>query len=384
MLLLDTSALLEGQTEGILLMCVIEELDNLKTQKSLTGKLARDVIKRIYRGGMESFYDEREEFSEVYQANSYADPILLEVAARKGYELITADLSLHLKAKGRGIGSIFIEKNNNQLKLKPTMTYIESEDYAKILEGTYNKQHPENHFLVFQNEAYRIIEGEPSKVPYTRFISPVVNEIKARNVEQKCLIDLLFSEVPVVAVHSKYGCGKSYLMLNYLLGQIGNNGHYKKLIVIPNNSSVADSKEVGLLPGDILDKEMSFLGPLIDLLGPDRLREKMEREEIEVVPIAFARGRNWDNSLVFVSESQNLTDYHIKLLLGRMGENSRIFFDGDVRQEDSRVFADNSGLVLLHKLAQTDSSKLFGSVELKSIERSMVARLADVLDDIKG
>jgi phosphate starvation-inducible PhoH-like protein len=173
-------------------------------------------------------------------------------------------------------------------------------------------------------------------------------------------------------------------MLNYLLGQIGNNGHYKKLIVIPNNSSVADSKEVGLLPGDILDKEMSFLGPLIDLLGPDRLREKMEREEIEVVPIAFARGRNWDNSLVFVSESQNLTDYHIKLLLGRMGENSRIFFDGDVRQEDSRVFADNSGLVLLHKLAQTDSSKLFGSVELKSIERSMVARLADVLDDIKG
>lgn len=384
MLLLDTSALLEGQTEGTILMCVIEELDNLKTQKGLTGKLARDVIKRIYRSGMGNFYDERAEFSEVYKENSYADPILLEVADKKGYELVTADLSLHLKAKGRNIKSIFIDKNSNEMKLKPTMTYIEAEDYAKILEGTYDKQHPENHFLIFQNEAYRIIEGEPSKVPYTRFISPVVDEIRARNIEQKCLIDLLFSEVPVVAVHSKYGCGKSYLMLNYLLGQIGNNGHYNKLIIIPNNSSVADSKEVGLLPGDLLDKEMSYLGPLIDLLGPDRLREKMDREEIEVVPIAFARGRNWDNSLVFVSESQNLTSYHMKLLLGRMGENSRIFFDGDVRQEDNRVFAQNSGLVLLHKLADTDSADLFGSVELKSIERSTVARLADVLDNIEG
>ena len=83
------------------------------------------------------------------------------------------------------------------------------------------------------------------------------------------------------------------------------------------------------------------------------------------------------------SESQNLTSYHVKLLLGRIGENTRIFFDGDVRQEDNKVFTENSGLVLLHRLSRTEGANLFGSVQLKTIERSKVAVLADMLDRLE-
>lgn len=104
---------------------------------------------------------------------------------------------------------------------------------------------------------------------------------------------------------------------------------------------------------------------------------------IEIAPIAFIRGRNWDKSIIWVSEAQNLTSYHAKLLLGRIGEESRIFFDGDVRQEDNKIFTENSGLVTLHKLTKSKNADLFASIELKTIERSRVAQLADDLDQME-
>lgn len=380
MLLLDTSALLEGEREGKILMSVIRELDNLKTREGAVGKKARDTIKYIYQNALDNIEDE----SKDYQIDTMpTDQILLNVAEGKGYTLVTADLSLYLQAQARKIESLFIESDKNGYKLAPTATYLTPEDYASVLTGNYEKQHPENHFLIYGEEAFRIINGTPTIVKYRKLKNKWTGEVKPRNVEQKCLLELLHSDTPVVAVHSKFGCGKSYLMLNFILQELEEE-RYRKLIVVPNNSAVSQSREVGTLPGDILEKEMVYLGPLIDLLGPEKIRDMMAREQIEVVPIAFARGRNWDESIVFVSESQNLTSYHMKLLLGRIGEDSRIFFDGDVRQEDNRVFTENSGLVLLHKISNTESSHMFGSVELRSIERSPVARLADVLDKITG
>lgn len=380
MLLLDTSALLEGEREGKILMSVIRELDNLKTREGAVGKKARDTIKYIYQNALDNIEDE----SKDYQIDIMpTDQILLNVAESKDYTLVTADLSLYLQAQARKIKSLFIESDKNGYKLAPTATYLMPEEYASVLTGNYEKQHPENHFLIYGEEAFRIINGTPTIVKYRKLKNEWIGEVKPRNIEQRCLLELLHSDTPVVAVHSKFGCGKSYLMLNFILQELEKE-RYKKLIVVPNNSAVSQSREVGTLPGDILEKEMVYLGPLIDLLGPEKIRDMMLREQIEVVPIAFARGRNWDESIVFVSESQNLTSYHMKLLLGRIGEKSRIFFDGDVRQEDNRVFTENSGLVLLHKISDTESSHMFGSVELRSIERSPVARLADVLDKITG
>lgn len=380
MLLLDTSALLEGEREGKILMSVIRELDNLKTREGAVGKKARDTIKYIYQNALDNIEDE----SKDYQIDIMpTDQILLNVAESKDYTLVTADLSLYLQAQARKIKSLFIESDKNGYKLAPTATYLMPEEYASVLTGNYEKQHPENHFLIYGEEAFRIINGTPTIVKYRKLKNEWIGEVKPRNIEQRCLLELLHSDTPVVAVHSKFGCGKSYLMLNFILQELEKE-RYKKLIVVPNNSAVSQSREVGTLPGDILEKEMVYLGPLIDLLGPEKIRDMMIREQIEVVPIAFARGRNWDESIVFVSESQNLTSYHMKLLLGRIGEKSRIFFDGDVRQEDNRVFTENSGLVLLHKISDTESSHMFGSVELRSIERSPVARLADVLDKITG
>ena len=380
MRLLDTSALLEGERDGKILLSVVRELDGLKNSEGLVGKKARDVIKYIYKEAMEDFYNE---YKDSDFAGVKTDDILLEIAKFKNWTLVTADLSLFLKAGAMEVEREFVDGSKNEYKLQPTMTYIGDREYCEIMERRFTHDYPENHFLVFENWAFRIINGVPVSVQRREIKNDWVDTVKPRNIEQQCLIDLLHSEVPVVAVHSKYGCGKSYLMLNYILGNIGDGKKFNKLIVIPNNSGVAYTREVGTLPGDLFEKEASFLGPMIDLLGKEQIRSMVESDLIEIAPMAFVRGRNWDNCLVWVSESQNLTSYHVKLLLGRIGENTRIFFDGDVRQEDNKIFTENSGLVLLHKLSRTEGANLFGSVQLKTIERSKVAVLADMLDRLE-
>lgn len=68
------------------------------------------------------------------------------------------------------------------------------------------------------------------------------------------------------------------------------------------------------------------------------------------MPISLARGRNIEDSIILVNEAQNLTEEHIKLLVARCGKGTRIFFDGDIKQADSNIFRQKSGLKLLTKL----------------------------------
>ena len=104
---------------------------------------------------------------------------------------------------------------------------------------------------------------------------------------------------------------------------------------------------------------------------------------LEIVPISIMRGRNFYNSIILVNEAQNLTEEHIKLLLGRCAEGTRIFFDGDIKQTDNHLFKEKSGLKLLLNLADSpDFSKIFGFVTLNTIERSFTARASDFLDEI--
>ncbi len=106
-------------------------------------------------------------------------------------------------------------------------------------------------------------------------------------------------------------------------------------------------------------------------------------EQLEIVPLAYMRGRSFNDSIVLVGEAENLTEDHIKLLLARCGENTRIFFDGDVQQVDSAIFKDKNGLKLLLNLHNSPVySKIFGTVPLVKIERSLVASCADYLDNV--
>jgi len=210
------------------------------------------------------------------------------------------------------------------------------------------------------------------------------DSIKPRNPEQIALFNLLRDEkISILLATGPFGTGKTFCLKNYALEML-EKGKINKIVYVPNNSFNEDTRDIGALPGELFDKELIHLGSWIDLIGYDRLKSYVDESKIELVPISIARGRSFDRSIIIVNEAQNLTDKHIKLLIGRCGEGTRIFFDGDIKQADSDTFRDRSGLRLLTKLRFSDKfSPIFGMVRLNNIERSLTAQASAYLDEIE-
>ena len=139
------------------------------------------------------------------------------------------------------------------------------------------------------------------------------------------------------------------------------------------------------MPGELLEKVTGFLGPLLDLIGIDMVTEMLNTNKLEIVPINFIRGRSFRNSIIIVNEAQNLTEDHVKLLIGRCDEGTRIFFDGDMKQADSPIFRNKNGLKLLSQLSKSSVfADIFAMVKLITIERSKTANAASFLDELTG
>ena len=177
---------------------------------------------------------------------------------------------------------------------------------------------------------------------------------------------------------------KSFILNNFAIQEL-EKGKIKKIVYVPNNAFTENTIDIGSLPGELLSKTIGQIGPLIDLVGIDQIQDWIKTEQLEVVPMSFIRGRSFQDSIVIVNEAQNLTEDHIKLLIGRCGEGTRIFFDGDIKQADSNIFRNKNGLKLLLKLRNSEQySKIFATVKLETVERSITARASEYLDSLMG
>ena len=200
-----------------------------------------------------------------------------------------------------------------------------------------------------------------------------------RNSEQVCAFDLLHDDdIPVKLVTGRWGTGKTLLLVTAALEALREK-RFEKIVWIRNNVDVKDTKDLGALPGEIIDKLLPFLGPFIDHVGDKQKVEKMLKEgQLEVEPLQSLRGRNIENAIIICSESENLTKEHIQLILARAAEGSAVWLDGDTRQRDKAIFEKSKGLeAMIEKLS---GDPLFGYVHLTKTERSATAALADKLD----
>lgn len=209
--------------------------------------------------------------------------------------------------------------------------------------------------------------------------------IKPRNPEQICLCYALSNEdISIIYAGGGFGLGKTMLINNYALSRL-ERGEIRKIVYVPNNAFVANSMELGALPGTAFDKTLPLLGGLVDIVGIDEVTRMIQEETLEVVPIGYMRGRNFEDCLIIVNEAQNLDEDQVKLLIGRVGERSRILFDGSLKQVDSTIFRNKSGLKLLLTISNhPEYSKKFATVKLRTVERSKTAQIADYLDNLRG
>lgn len=217
------------------------------------------------------------------------------------------------------------------------------------------------------------------RIPYKVINNRYVGKVKPRNIQQQLAVDMLYDQDTTVKILTGcYGSGKDMLMASAAMDQL-DKGKFEKIVYVRNNIEVKNSKPIGYLPGDNNEKLLPFAMPLADHLGgKDGLELAINQGRVEVVHLGFIRGRDIKNSIVYCSEAENMTKEHVQLLLGRIGEGSALWINGDFKQTDADIFARNSGLATA--IQKLKGHPRFAFVKLLKTERSETAAMADLLD----
>ncbi|WP_352339342.1 PhoH family protein [Psychrobacter sp. 16-MNA-CIBAN-0192] len=151
--------------------------------------------------------------------------------------------------------------------------------------------------------------------------------------QQRYVKDILSSDVSFGI--GPAGTGKTYLAVACAVDMIERNEIERILLVRP---AVEAGEKLGFLPGDLTQKIDPYLRPLYDalyeMIGFDKVGKMIERQEIEIAPLAYMRGRTLNNSFVILDEAQNTTPEQMKMFLTRLGFGSRAVITGDITQVD--------------------------------------------------
>jgi phosphate starvation-inducible PhoH-like protein len=208
-------------------------------------------------------------------------------------------------------------------------------------------------------QAVRMVTQQPDvdlEAVYEDILSSVGGRrrIAAKNLNQRRYIEAMQS-CDVVFAMGPAGTGKTYLAMAMAIASL--NRHEVSRVVL-TRPAVEAGEKLGFLPGSMAEKVNPYLRPLYDALNDMMPFEKasrlMERGIIEVAPLAFMRGRTLNDSFVILDEAQNTTSEQMKMLLTRIGFDSKAVITGDITQIDLPT-EKSSGLV--------EAANLLGDIE---------------------
>lgn len=402
---LDTSAVLNGaykRFQNIYISpIVLMELENIKTSQQKDDKtkyLARQAVRDIITSKDIHFITANTHVKWKFRKYSILQNIhdhwlIAEAAALKNHSnevfFITADGAQFLIAKQiKELQAIYLDDkeesrieqieycgwgkyypNNSQMAQLyqcPTMNTLKcpTNSFAEIFAGDELKD-----VLFWDGHEYKPLNYKDIKNVYTGEI------IKPRNLEQKMAIHLLQNQdIKVKLLTSAWGSGKTLLALNYALEQVA-RGRQPKITFIRNNIIVADTKDIGFVPGDVRQKMSLWGGVIADHLGGQMMLDQLIDDGIiEIFPISHIRGRSI-KGIIFCDECENLNDKLVTLLLSRVEDGGEIIFCGDVAQIDNPKFEKNNGIKAM--LDNLVGDPLFGTVKLLKSERGPIPQLCD-------
>ena len=183
-------------------------------------------------------------------------------------------------------------------------------------------------FINGHGEELADVFAEPLVLQFKRrsVVPKTINQKRYVQVIQKC--DIVFGIGPA-------GTGKTYLAM-----ACGINALFKEEVerLILTRPAVEAGEALGFLPGDLKEKIQPYLRPLYDamydILGQEHSQKLIERNIIEIAPLAYMRGRTLSNSFIILDEAQNTTPEQMMMFLTRMGDRSRMVVTGDLTQID--------------------------------------------------
>lgn len=197
------------------------------------------------------------------------------------------------------------------------------------------------------SEALEVPSAGPAGRPASAdevLVTVTGRSIRPQTPQQKHYVETILSHDLVLAI-GPAGTGKTYLAVACALAAF-QAGKVSRIVL--TRPVVEAGEKLGFLPGDFYEKVHPYLKPLYDafygMVGPDRFRALREEETIEIIPLAYMRGRTMDDAFIILDEGQNTTPEQMKMFLTRLGNGSRMVITGDITQIDLEKKS-NSGLV---------------------------------------
>ena len=205
-------------------------------------------------------------------------------------------------------------------------------------------------------------------------------ELLPKSLNQETYIDLLQNDQRLIVFASgPAGTGKTMLAVLAALKAFRAGECSKILITRP--AVGVDDEQHGFLPGTLDQKMEPWTRPIFDIIEeyyrPQEIARLLEEKYIEIAPLAYMRGRTFKNSWIIADEMQNATPSQMKMLLTRLGENSKMVVTGDTQQADRR--AKDNGLLDFQSLMTNFKSRYIAGVEFAVTDVRRHPAVAEVL-----
>jgi phosphate starvation-inducible PhoH-like protein len=207
---------------------------------------------------------------------------------------------------------------------------------------------------------------------------------KPKNINQDNYVSYLNNDNTKILISTgPAGCGKTLFACQKAVLDLLSSNINKIVITRP---IVSVDEELGFLPGNIIKKMDPWTKPLFDIFleyySKSELDLMLKNEEIEICPLAFMRGRTFKNTFIIADEMQNSSPNQMKMLITRLGENSRLVITGDLQQSD--LIKENGLQDFIHKLNNfNETTDLIHRIHFDNtdIERSeIVKKIVDIYD----
>lgn len=351
----DTNALLELMDDVLVEPFVIssvtlEELENIKTSKTKTEEIRYKARKVVH------LLDEnRDKYEVVIYTDSNAEILnrySIEVtndskicACAKEWQrdnrkdellFVTNDICCRIIAEDVfGLKVERVASTDNSI-YKGYKSLIGNTEYIndKLTDTSYIDSFVVNEYVLIHNtdtkeSSEMRFDGKefvPLKLPSSKYI-------KAKNALQRCALDMLNNpNITACAVLGGYGSGKSFISMQMALYAVQEKGWQSKIVGI--REPRGEGADIGYLPGDMNEKTDNFFLPLVQQLnGGEFELEKLKQTGVLESTIPFyLKGQTFPNTVMLVDEAEDLSDKQIRLVGTRVGENSKIIFDGDYKQ----------------------------------------------------
>ena len=213
-------------------------------------------------------------------------------------------------------------------------------------------------------------------------ISIIENKIiKVKNINQFKYMDMIQDSTITFGI-GQAGTGKTFLAVASAV-KLYSEQKIKKIVL--TRPAVEAGERLGYLPGDLSQKIDPYLVPLFDSLeyffGNENLAYLIEKRNIEIVPLAYMRGRTLNNACIILDEAQNATNSQIKMFLTRLGENSKIIITGDESQIDL-YSKENSGLQKTRKiLSKIEEISVMEFQNTDIVRNPIVSKILEIFPD---